>query len=138
FAAAYLNSFDTNNLCGNYLADIGANPPAKSSFSFNVAAGAKFVIVVHAGAGATCSAYQLIVSGIPCLPPTLAIEPTAIAQNVRVDWSTAAGGFNLEATPSLAPTNWATVTNEPIVNAGRYNVTNSAPPTNRFYRLRRP
>jgi hypothetical protein len=47
-------------------------------------------------------------------------------------------GFNLEASPSLAPTTWATVTNEPIVSAGLYNVTNSSPPTNRFYGLHKP
>jgi autotransporter-associated beta strand protein len=138
FAMAYLNAFDTNNLCLNYLADIGANPPGKNSFSFTVPFNTKFVVVVHAGGGATCPDYKLIVSGLPCPQPTLDIQPATTPQNVRLDWSTAAGGFNLEATPSLAPTNWSSITNEPLVSAGRYNVTNPTTPTNAFYRLRKP
>ena len=57
---------------------------------------------------------------------------------VRVHWPTYAGGYKLEATPSLAPTNWTFVTNEPIIVGGRYSVTNTPPPTNRFYRLNKP
>lgn len=138
FAAAYIDNFDTNSLCLNYLADIGAFTPGKSSFSFSVPLGATFVVVVYADTGVSCGSYQLAVSGLPCPPPTLAIDPAVAPQDVRVNWTTAAGGFNLEATPSLSPTSWATVTNEPLVNAGRYNVTNSSPPTNRFYRLHKP
>jgi hypothetical protein len=34
---------------------------------------------------------------------------------------------------------WSTITNEPIVSGGNYNVTNtSVLPTNRFYRLHKP
>jgi hypothetical protein len=61
------------------------------------------------------------------------------ANKARLYWPTWAGGYKLEATPSLLQTNWAYVTNEPIVSALKYNVTNSAMnPTNRFYRLHKP
>jgi hypothetical protein len=34
---------------------------------------------------------------------------------------------------------WGTITNEPIVSGGNYNVTNSSVlPNNRFYRLHKP
>jgi hypothetical protein len=39
----------------------------------------------------------------------------------------------------LPANSWTTVTNQPIVNGGRFNVTNSSlNPTNRFYRLHKP
>jgi hypothetical protein len=77
-------------------------------------------------------------SGLPCPPPTLNIQPVTTSQ-ARLYWPTWAGGYLLEATPSLAPTNWVSVTNEPIVSALKFNVTNSiVTHTNRFYRLRQP
>ena len=85
-----------------------------------------------------CSSYTLQLSGLPCPPPTLNIQPVP-ANKARLYWPTWAGGYKLEATPSLLQTNWAYVTNEPIVSALKYNVTNSAMnPTNRFYRLHKP
>ena len=45
-----------------------------------------------------------------------------------------AGGYVLEADSNLVVNAWGTITNEPIVNGGNCNVTNSAVlPTNRFY-----
>jgi hypothetical protein len=39
---------------------------------------------------------------------------------------TSAGGYVLEADSNLVVNAWDTITNEPIVNGGNYNVTNSA------------
>jgi hypothetical protein len=60
-------------------------------------------------------------------PPT---EPPALS---------AAGGYQLESETNAQAAAWTTVTNEPIVSGGNYNVTNSAVlPTNQFYRLHMP
>src|SRR5207244_2509870 len=46
FSAAYLTAYDPSNISTNYLADPGSSS-ANATYSFNVAAGAVFVIVVH-------------------------------------------------------------------------------------------
>jgi len=66
-AIAYLNSFSPTNLCNNYLADVGSSDALP--FSFNVPAGANFVVVIAAnnpgGTGNGC-AYQFTVVGNIC------------------------------------------------------------------------
>jgi len=57
---------------------------------------------------------------------------------VRVDWPTYAVGYKLAATPSLAPTNWTEVPNEPVVSNGRFAVTNNPSGGSKFYRLHQP
>ncbi len=71
FAAAYSPSFNPSSLSTNYVADAGLSPGTGSpaTFSFNVAAGATFVVVVNeidSGAGVGAS-YTLKVDGA-CLP----------------------------------------------------------------------
>jgi hypothetical protein len=67
---AYLGSYDPNNICTNYLADPGLSsgiPPTPVSFSFNVAAGAQFVLVVHTtNVGEIGGQYQLTTSANFC------------------------------------------------------------------------
>jgi hypothetical protein len=47
--------------------------------------------------------------------------------------------FGVEADSNLLVNAWGTITNEPIVSGGNYNVTNSSVlPNSRFYRLHRP
>ena len=127
----------------NYLGDSGDSTvdinPGPQSCSVTVPAGAKFLVSVNEIApGAGCGNYSLQLSGLPCPPPVLAIDPLIPAPAVRLHWPTWAGGYKLEATPSLVPTTWAFVTNEPIVTGLQFNVTNTPPPTNRFYRLNKP
>jgi autotransporter-associated beta strand protein len=139
-ATAYLNSFDPANITMNYLGDAGnSTHGGQTTFSCTVPAGATFLVVVtEVIANAGTQPYILQLSGLPCPPPTLSIQPVP-ANKARLYWPTWAGGYKLEATPSLLQTNWAYVTNEPIVSALKYNVTNSAMnPTNRFYRLHKP
>ncbi|MEO8285779.1 MAG: S-layer homology domain-containing protein [Chloroflexota bacterium] len=63
FSAAYLGEFNPNNMCANYLADIGASPNPVGSYAFTVPAGANFVVVVHeVTTGAGCPGYALTVS----------------------------------------------------------------------------
>jgi HYR domain len=62
-AVAYLNSFDPSNVCTNYLADIGGSPNPTKSFSFNVPAGASFVLVINeVDPGAGCASYSATVA----------------------------------------------------------------------------
>lgn len=137
-AVMYLNAFDPSNISSNYLADSGSSGVSQSS-SASIPPGAKFFVVVHAVASGTGSApYNLQLSGLPCPPPTLTIQPVT-PSTARLSWPTWAGGYLLEGNPSLLLTNWTGITNEPIVSSLKYNVTNSTvTPTNRFYRLKKP
>jgi hypothetical protein len=66
-ATAYLGSFDPNNVCTNYLADIGASPSGPKNFSFIVPNAATYVIVVNeVTPNAGCAAYALTVCQEPC------------------------------------------------------------------------
>jgi autotransporter-associated beta strand protein len=145
-ATAYLNSFNPANVSQNYLGDAGystGEPPnglsGPTTFSCTVPAGATLVVKVNeANAGEGCALYNLYVSGLPCPQPSLVAEPSGASQ-VRVHWPTWAGGYGLESAPSLPAASWTGVPDEPIVNGGRLNVTNSsASPDTRFYRLNKP
>lgn len=143
----YLNAFDPSNLATNYLADSGGSTLTSTSgsavgpqsCSAEIPAGAKFVVEVNEinlGGGSTN--YTLQLSGLPCPPPVLSVQ-TVQTNKARLFWPSWAGGYLLEATPSFTPTNWTTITNEPIVSSLKYNVTNGTlTPTNRFYRLKKP
>ncbi|HEV3470253.1 MAG TPA: lamin tail domain-containing protein [Pyrinomonadaceae bacterium] len=64
FSVAYLGSFNPGDVSQNYLGDSGDSPAAGMpvSYSFNVPAGATFVVVVHEiNPGAGCAAYTLSV-----------------------------------------------------------------------------
>jgi hypothetical protein len=63
-SAAYLNTFDPNNLCSNYLADMGVAGPA-FSYSFTLPAGARVVVIVEENsANIGCASYTLRIN--PC------------------------------------------------------------------------
>ena len=140
FSAAYNNSFDPTNLCANFLADAGdgtAGQLTPTTYSFNVAANATFVVTVNevnTGAGGP---YTLDVSGGDCRP---LLNITEIPGNkVQLDWTTASAGYGLESTNIVpAPTPWPPVTNVPVAFNGRFLVTNNISTTNRFFRLRKP
>lgn len=134
-ASAYLGSFSPSNLCANFLGEMGNNPSRMTdSFTVNVPGATNIVIVVNeVFAGSGCE-YTLLLGSEDCVP-TLVAEPVGAPPAVRIHWPSWAGGYNLEATTALSPATWQAVTNEPIVNGGRYNVTNQSPPAQRFYRL---
>jgi PKD domain-containing protein len=65
--AAYLGSYNPASLCANYLADGGTNPSngGTAEYSFDVPAGATFVVVVNElTANTFCSTYSVQVSGL--------------------------------------------------------------------------
>ncbi|HKP51658.1 MAG TPA: S-layer homology domain-containing protein [Chloroflexia bacterium] len=82
-SAAYLDDFDPQNLCQNYLADVGPGVLTSSQYSFTVPAGARFVIVVNELApNLLCPSYTLQVTGPACpvpatpVPTSTSILPT--------------------------------------------------------------
>jgi hypothetical protein len=95
FTAAYLGTFDPNNICTNWIADEGQSPIPGSSapFSFNVEDRQSFVLVVsEVTAGAGCSSYTMNVSGL-CSGGTPSPTPTP----------TATGSPTPGATPTVTP-----------------------------------
>ena len=67
-SAAYLGSFNPNNICLNYLADFGFSLIfSDASYSFIVPAGATFIVVFNENdPGAGCPNYKFTISGLPC------------------------------------------------------------------------
>ncbi len=115
-AAAYLTSFDPNNLCANYLADSGGTAIAgPTTFSFNVPAGASFVVDVEEYQATTgCASYTLSVTGLTCPPsatPTPGVGGTATATATAV----------ASATATVAATHTATATPQPTACAISFN-----------------
>ena len=66
FSAVYLDSYDPQNLCTNYLGDEGQSPDLGfNSYSVDIPAGRTFIVVVNAvQAGGVCPSYTLNVSGL--------------------------------------------------------------------------
>ena len=143
FCAAYTNSYDPANLCVNYLSDAGsstgAGTPGSISYSFNVGARARFVIVVNAVNTGTEGQYTLQISGGSCRP-VLKIDSVG-GNKVALNWSTAAIGYNLQQTNRLTNTpnpNWIPSAPAPVILNSRFRVTNTMNPSNTFYELRKP
>jgi hypothetical protein len=97
FAAAYLGTFDPNNICTNWIADEGQSPiPGNTTpFSFNIEGGQTFVLVVsEVTANAGCPSYTTTVSGlcgggIPTPTPTATATPTPTATETPTPTPTA-------------------------------------------------
>jgi autotransporter-associated beta strand protein len=144
FSAAYTNSFNPAVPCENYLADAGdsttfpniLSPSPTRTYSFNVSANQVFVVIVNNATGPPGD-FSLSVTGGDCRP-ALNISPVTPNQ-VKLDWTTAAAGYQLERTNNLlGSANWPPVTNTPAVINSRFAVTNSTALTNEFFRLRKP
>jgi hypothetical protein len=105
FVQAYLGSFDPNNLCTNYLADVGGSPNPVAPFSFDLANGQTVVIVVNeVNQDAGCAGYSVTIEGL-CGGGTPTPTPTATA--------TATPTATATATPTATPTATATATPPP-------------------------
>src|SRR5438128_4444364 len=82
FTAAYLGSFDPNNICTNWIGDSGFSPNPDQAFQVNVDNGQTFVVVVsEVTPNAGCPAY------------TVTITPQSIC-----------GGASPTPTPTASPT----------------------------------
>lgn len=109
-----------------------------TTYSAEIPNGQKFVVVVNEVAqNSGTQSYSLGLSGLPCPTPTLNIQSVPPGQ-AGLRWPTWAGGYTLQATPSLSAVHWTDVTNEPITSANQFNVTDPLNRTNKFYRLQKP
>lgn len=147
FATAYLNHFNPTDRCSGYLGDSGnLLIEGPRGFSFRVPAGAVFEIMVQEMNlefdTAGCDRYRLQIYGLPCPPPTLAIDRTDRTNYVRLSWSTAYPEFTargrdgLEGIPPSTFTVGSYALPDPLsVVDGRYVVTNKATAPRRFYEL---
>ena len=122
YSVAYLGSFNPANPQANYLADSGTSPLPTATYSFNVPAGASYVVVVHEMTGNTgCNAYTLTVN--PCAGgPAATSTPTRTATNTAVPTNSPTRTATTTAVP---PTNTMVATNSPTRTA-----TNTAAATN--------
>ena len=61
------------------------------------------------------------------------------ANRVRLSWSTSAVGYDLIASPTVAPSgSYVPIGPAPVVTGGKFTVTNTTPGAARFYQLRKP
>ncbi len=106
FVAGYVGSFDPNNICTNWVADIGSSPDPTGTFSFNVPAGQTLIVNVHeVTANAGCPAYTLTITGLPgggpCPSPTVTNTPVPPSPTNTAVPPTAT---NTPSAPSPTPT----------------------------------
>jgi hypothetical protein len=108
FIAAYLGSFDPNNICTNWIGDSGSSPNPEQAFQFNVDNGQTFVIVVsEVTPDAGCPAYTVTVSpDTVCGGVTPTPTPTATVTVTPTPTATATA----TATPTATATATATPT----------------------------
>ena len=83
--------------------------------------------------GGFWSLYAVQTPGAPALRIFLTTTNTAV-----VAWAAPSTGWNLKSTPSLAGTNWISVTNLTTVVGSENQVVISPPAGNRYFRLSNP
>src|SRR5439155_22682515 len=82
FTAAYLGSFDPNNICTNWIGDSGFSPDPDQAFQVDLDDGQTLVVVVsNVTFNGTCPAYTLTITGLcgaftPSPTPTFTPSPT--------------------------------------------------------------
>jgi hypothetical protein len=105
FTAAYLGTFDPNNICANWIADEGQSPiPGNPTpFSFNIEDGQTFVLVVsEVTANAGCPSYTMTVSGL-CGSVTPTPTPSATPTATAIQTPTPTSTPTVTPTPRPAP-----------------------------------
>jgi hypothetical protein len=84
-SASYLNSFNPANLCANFLGVNNSTFNGKQSYSFNVPAGATFVVVVYeANADTGCASYTLNVKSCANIVPVSATPSDLLISEFRL------------------------------------------------------
>jgi hypothetical protein len=104
--AAYLTSFNPNNLCANYLADTGGTAiGGNTTFGFDVPAGATFVLDVEEWQpNIGCGSYSLTINGLTCAgTATPTVTPPAQATNTPTRTVTTPPQATATATATATP-----------------------------------
>ena len=87
--------------------------------------------------GGTSSNATLIIENIRFYSLTEPRLDISMSGDVSLlSWPSTAGGYVVEATPSLASPTWEAMTNAPVISADRYVLTNPWTEQSRFFRLR--
>src|SRR6266545_838742 len=108
FIAAYLGSFDPNNICTNWIGDSGSSPNPDQPFQVTVDNGQTFVVVVNeVTPDAGCAGYTVTITPAAICGGGVSPTPTA----------TPTATFTPTATATFAPTATATATATPTVTA---------------------
>jgi hypothetical protein len=121
YSEVYLNSFDPNNACTNYLADSNLGPLYQVTVPGNATI---FVVVEEFTEGAGCPSYTVTVNGLdncasptptvsPTVTPTATFTPPATATATFTPTATATATFTPTATATATSTATATATVEP-------------------------
>src|SRR6266542_4443683 len=119
FTAAYLGSFDPNNICTNWIGDSGFSPNPDQAFQVSVDNGQTIVIVVsEVTPNAGCPAYTVTVTGIcgggtPTATPTATFTPTATPTSTATIPPPTPTATATATIPPPTPTATATVTVPP-------------------------
>src|SRR5881397_2997927 len=88
--AAYLGSFDPNNICTNWIGDSGSSPNPEQAFDVDVADGQTLVVAVsEVTPSAGCSAYTVTITGL-CGGGTPTPTPTPTPTCTPAPWTEAA------------------------------------------------
>lgn len=145
---AYLGGFNPDELCKNFIGYAGFSARGDlRSCSFRVPAGQRFTVVINEenedGPLQGCGSYSLELYGLPCPQeqPRLQFANDAGPDALRLHWSTAYPGFQLQGKPTMGgpALPFTNVTAAPTVVGGHYSVTNMHSRTNHgFFRLRKP
>src|SRR5262249_28666962 len=113
FTAAYLGSFDPNNICTNWIGDSGFSPDPDRAFQVNVDNGQTLIVLVsNVTADGTCPAYTLTSTGL-CGGGTPTPTPTATATVSASVTPTATATATATATPTATVTATASPTARP-------------------------
>jgi len=108
-SSAYLGSFNSANLCNNYLGDsgisgLGTTAPS-GSYTFEVPAASNFVVVVGTNTGSTtCTQFSGIVSGFFDFTPATVTSAPTISTNDPTTFC--AGGSALLSSNSATGNQW--------------------------------
>lgn len=141
-SAAYSNAFNPDAPCANLIGNLGtvASNRVPRSYSFNCRDRGRFLVTVQEVLAGVGGDYELSVSGGSCRP-VLGIKPLG-ANQVLLDWSSAASGYCAEGTnvlPGPPGSAWPRLTSDPAVIDGRFRLTNNVSgSTLQFFRLREP
>jgi hypothetical protein len=121
-SASYLGSFNPANLCQNFLGVHNSTFNGTQSYSYNVPAGATFVVVVYEATPDTfCPSYTLTIRACGTIvtpTPVSTSTPTRTATNTPTN------------TPTRTPTRTVTHTPQPTQTTGGPSATPTFTPTN--------
>jgi autotransporter-associated beta strand protein len=151
--AAYLATFNTNDICQNYLGDSGPGGGSAQVpvCSFRVPAGSNFVLVVSTRGNQACVDYTATLFGLPCPPPSIGIGISGGVQipqfagqgetsrrgspKIGISWTTASPGWIAEQASRVDAT-FTEIPELPAIIDGRYVLTNIPATDTQFYRLK--